>query len=55
MIISFTIKKIILLLLLLLLLLLICRSKNLSEELLKKGLAVVYRQGGAKYGPGIDR
>lgn len=30
-------------------------KKNISEELLKRGLATVYRQGGAEYGPqGLD-
>jgi micrococcal nuclease len=34
----------------------IFNSKNdMSEELLKRGLAVVYRQGGAQYGGSIDK
>jgi endonuclease YncB( thermonuclease family) len=30
-------------------------ERNMSEELLRKGLAVVYRQGGAQYDGGIER
>lgn len=33
----------------------LCSKKDLSEQLLSKGLAVVYRQGGAQYDGSIDR